>query len=397
MVNAKVIVALVGVVLVAIGLVGATGVVAGLCEAGPGCTHTTIPVSFGHSVSGYTVSVHDTTAASTGINSAFQQTWYWGDGNVTGSNPWSTTTYTHAYRNAGTYTVTLTDILASASASVIGEASAVIVVACGSFSGNCPITATISCNPSTCTQYVGTPMDLFVHLNSQGAGSFGYSWTGAPISYVSGAQTNELVMLPTDPAGSWTLVVSVSTQNGVVATESQSASFTSNTTCGGSGQPTCPGGFSVIPSCTPGCGVTLGQSLLVTLSITKSNGPFRASWVGSVPYGMSPSADTLSLSGTPTVAGNYTVIAQVSNLAGQTVNANVTIIVSMSTSCTSTNSCPLPPSNFNVVTALEISVGMSLIVLPWLATSPLVRFIGGAGFVAILTVMGYVIGGLGAL
>lgn len=383
----------VGVLIALVGLLAATGVVHGLClPGGTGCAPASISVSFSHSVSGYTVTVRDTTASSTGISPSFRQTWFWGDGSTTGPSAWSSNPYTHSYSQAGSYTIVLDDTTSL----IIGRASAVVTIA-----GGAPASVSISCNPAACSQYTGSELAVVAAVSPNGP--YDYAWTGYPAGEASGTDVQELVLLDTTPAGSWTVTVEVTdTDSGaVVGSASQAVSFTSNSSCGSSCQPK---PLSVSVSCTPSnCAPTVNESgVVVAASVSGGNGPFTATWTGSVP-GLSPSATGLSLTGTPTVAGTYNLTVNVVNSADAHGTANVTVTVSQSVPCEGSACCgsncggsTSTTTYFNAFTGLLIGVGLSLAIFVWV-TRVDIAVVGGLVLVIVLTAGGYVAGGLGLL
>jgi hypothetical protein len=405
MAGLRIVGALIGFVIIGFGLAGAVGVVPGLCVAGAGTTAcggvTYITVTFSHGGGGesFQVSVTDTTPSSTGINSNFQQTWYWGDGNITGPHAWSRNSYTHTYAKSGAYTIELTDNAGE----VVGEASAVVSV--GGASG---AHVSISCNPTNCVQYVGN--ELAVEAVATPTGPFNYNWTGYPAGQASGTTDQELVLLSTTPAGSWTVTVKVtdSDTGAVVGTASQSIGYAqNNTTCGGTGEAKCPvQNLTITAVCTPtNCDPTVNETgVVVSLSVTGSNGPFTASWGVTVP-GLNPSSNGMFLSGTPTVIGTYNLTANVVNSADAHGYVNVTVVVSESNPCPSTGCpCPVtsagycvpppPTHDFNLVTSGIIFGGIGVVLLcapipplPW-------RLLGFSLIVVAGLVVGYVAGGV---
>jgi hypothetical protein len=410
--NLKAVGALLGVLVMLTGLAGAVGIVPGLCVAAPGHTDCGgvkyITPTFSHTVSGggqgLQVTVKDTTPSSTGINSNFQQEWFWGDRSATGPNAWSRNAYTHTYAKSGSYTVDLTDNAGL----VIGEASAVVSVG-----GSSGATVSISCDPSNCVQYTGS--ELAVEAVATPTGPFNYAWTGYPSGHASGTTDQELVLLGNTPAGSWTVTVKVtdSDTGATVGTASQAVSYDTNSTCGGTGQPKCPvQNLTVTVTCTPAnCDPNVNETgVVIALSVTGSNGPFTATWSGGVP-GLAPTSNGMSLKGTPTTNGTYNLTANVVNSADAHGYANVTVVVSesvvcMGICCDTPGGCPCPGADtpscppplpglpaYNPATGLLIFLGAGILVAAMVPGNVAVRVIAALALASVGLFTGFYYGG----
>lgn len=193
-------------------------------------------------------------------------------------------------------------------------------------SGTATVTITITPSPLTITTvapiFNGTVGVAYVQNFKAAGGTTPYTWSitsGNAGNLTMDSASGNLQGTP-QAAGTFTFTVQVADRTG--ATASQSFSLTVN-------QPT----LTITTSGTLPAG-TVGASYSQKLPVTANGGTAPYTWslaAASTPPGLTFTPATLTLSGTPTTAGTFTLNLQVADSAGQTASRSLSLLINPAT------------------------------------------------------------------
>jgi hypothetical protein len=348
--------------------------VGGSCSAS--CVGASVKASFDSSIVDASATVVDTSVASGGaqITSLSVE---WGDTtSSSASSPGAT--FTHTYSAAGSYEVT-EDVYWE----VGGSGTEYFSAATTNLTVVLPLAATIT---GTSSDPVGTS-DVFTVSVTGGLAPFTYAFF--PTGY-AGTQSGPTYTITGGQAGSGSINANVVDSNGkTVTTNTFDFTFVNGT-----------GASDLKASVTGPSTLVVGTEYTFTAVATGGTAPYQYTFYAT---GISGSSEGPSYTVTPTSAGSGTISVLVTDSANRTVSSQAVnfVVQNGGPSCgiSGKPACPSssPTVSFNAFNALLIGVGFSLLLLPFVPISVVIRVGLGGVIIAVLTVAGWFVGGPGLL
>jgi alpha-tubulin suppressor-like RCC1 family protein len=213
--------------------------------------------------------------------------------------------------DAGTYAITV---------GTLANANYAITLASVNFTIRGAGTPTISSQPASANKTTGQSVTFSVTAASPDTGGLSYQWRKDGVAILSGTSASYTInSVATSDAGSFTVVVSNSINNGlstsVASTTSSAATLTVAT---------------ALSIATPAAGLSGTAHSSFSLVVTGSGGRTTLSYAltGTLVSGLSFATSTGTISGTPTVAGSAVVSVTVTDANGATAStSNFTITI----------------------------------------------------------------------
>ena len=213
--------------------------------------------------------------------------------------------------DAGTYAITVGSL---------SNANYAITLASVNFTIRGAGTPTISSQPASANKTTGQSVTFSVTAASPDTGGLSYQWRKDGVAILSGTSASYTInSVATSDAGSFTVVVSNSINNGlstsVASTTSSAATLTVAT---------------ALSIATPAAGLSGTAHSSFSLVVTGSGGRTTLSYAltGTLVSGLSFATSTGTISGTPTVAGSSTVSVTVTDANGATAStSDFTIVI----------------------------------------------------------------------